>query len=74
MLTLPLASVDVSVERSSESLNVADTARSKRFGAASNSTSTRRVLAVGTLKTTLEEHEPALTTAGKLRLGVVDYQ
>ena len=64
MLTLPLASVDVSVERSSESLKVAETAKSMlRFGAASNSTSTPRVLAFGTLKTTREEHEPAVTVA-----------
>ena len=46
MLTLPLASVDVSVERSSESLKLAEIAKSKlRFGAASNSTSNPRVLA-----------------------------
>ena len=63
-LTLPLASVEVSVERSSESLKLAEMAKSKlRFGAASNSTSTPWLRAFGTLKTTRDEHEPAVTVA-----------
>ena len=63
-VTLPFASVEVSVERSSESLKLADTAKSRFwFAAASNSNSRPRLRASGTLKTTRDEHEPAVTVA-----------
>ena len=63
-LTAPLASVEVSVERSSESLKLAgDREVEVPFGAAANSTSTPRLRALGTLKTTRDEHEPAVTVA-----------
>ena len=66
---MPVASVEVSVDRSSESLKLAEMAKSKLlFGAASNSTSTPWLRAFGTLKMTRDEHEPG----GDGRLQVVD--
>ena len=64
--TTPLGSVEVSVERSSELLKSVEMAKSMlRFGAASNSISSPRLRAFGTLKTTRDEHEPAVTVACK---------
>ena len=63
-MTVPLGSVEVSVERSSELLKIVEMAKSKlRFGATSNSISTPSLRAFGTLKTTRDEHDPAVTVA-----------
>jgi hypothetical protein len=54
----------VSVERSSELLTSVEMAKSTlRFGAALNSISRPALRAFGTLKTTRDEHEPAVTVA-----------
>ncbi len=63
-LTLPSAAVEVTVERSSELLNPAESAKSKcLLGAIASSISAPALLALGTLKTTRDEHEPAVTVA-----------
>ena len=61
-LTCPPEDVDVSVDRSSELVNVPDSAKSKYwFGAAVSSSSAPLLTAFGTLKTRRDEQEPAVT-------------
>ena len=63
-VTTPLGSVEVSVERSSELLKSVEMAKSKcavRRGVELDLEP--RLRAFGTLKTTREEHEPAVTVA-----------
>ena len=63
-LVFPERSVDVSVERSFESVCVALMAKSNLSdGASSNSISAPALRAFGTLNTTRDEHEPAVTVA-----------
>ena len=63
-LTPPPESVEVRVDCSSESVKLAETAKSKlAFGCAVNSSSTPWLRASGTLNTRREEQEPAVTVA-----------
>src|SRR4051794_17496910 len=60
-VVLPVASVEVTVERSLELVWLAEMATSNlSLGARVNSASTPELRAFGTLKTRREEHEPAV--------------
>src|SRR5258708_5367345 len=66
--TLPAESVEVTVERSFESVWLAERAKSTwSFGAMVNSASTPELRAFGTLKIKRDEHEPAVTVACRSR-------
>jgi hypothetical protein len=58
----------VSVDRSVESLKLPEIAKSKlEFGAPASSTSRPRLRALGSLKMTRDEHDPAVTVACRSR-------
>src|SRR5512141_2602619 len=70
-LTFPFGSVDVRVDRSVESLKLADHAKSRlRFGTSSTSVSNPWLRAFGTLKISREEHDPAVTVACKSLMSI----
>ena len=71
MVATPARSVDVTVERSLESVFVPEMAKSKwSVGASSNSTSAPVLRAFGTLKTRRDEQVPAVTVACRSRMSM----
>src|ERR671929_2428633 len=70
-LTFPAVSVEVRVDRSSELSYVAEIAKSKNcVGCIASSSSTPRLTAFGTLNTSRDEQEPAVTVNCRSRMSI----